>query len=82
MACCGQRRMRVSLSGQATAVENRMIAVPSPQVLFEYTGKTGMTVVGSGTGRSYRFSVPGARVLIDARDVHSLVGVENVRRLR
>ena len=82
MACCGQRRMQLSLSGQTAAVANRIIAVPSPQVLFEYTGKTGMTVLGSGTGRSYRFSEPGARVQIDARDVHSLVGIQNLRRVR
>ena len=82
MGCCGQRRMQLSLNGQTAAGANRIIAVPSPQVLFEYTGKTGMTVVGSGTGRSYRFSEPGARVPIDAGDVHSLAGVPNLRRAR
>lgn len=72
--------MQLLQSGRTVTVANGIIAVPSPQVFFEYTGKTGMTVVGSWTGRSYRFSKPGARVPINASDVGSLAGIPNLRR--
>ena len=50
-------------------------------IVFQYTGNTGMTVVGSATGQTYRFSAPGLRVQIDARDVPSLAGVPNLIRI-
>lgn len=82
MACCGQTRAQLSLTGKAALAANRVVAAPTPALLFEYTGRTGMTVVGSGTGRTYRFGEPGARVQIDARDVASLAAVPNLSRIR
>jgi hypothetical protein len=81
MACCGQTRSQLSLAGQVASAANRVVASPSPTVVFQYTGQTGMTVVGSGTERTYRFSAPGSRVQIDARDVRSLAGVPNLSRV-
>jgi hypothetical protein len=49
--------------------------------IFEYTGATALTVVGSGTGRTYHFERLGARVAIDARDQQSVARVPNVRRV-
>jgi hypothetical protein len=53
----------------------------APEVLFEYAGSTGLTATGPFTGRRYRFDGPGARVEVDARDVPSLMGIPNLRRV-
>ena len=82
MACCGQRRAALSTNGRAAAAMHGVASAPSPVVVYEYTGTTGMTVVGSATGRSYRFREPGARVQIDALDVRSLAGVPNLTRVQ
>lgn len=79
MSCCGQRRA-LSMSAQATATSNRGVLQQSPMLTFEYTGKTGLTVVGSATGRCYRFSQPGSRVQVDPRDLRSMTGVPNLIR--
>jgi hypothetical protein len=77
MSCCGQRRA-LSMSG-GVAPTSKVVAQQSPMLIFQYTGKTGMTVVGSSTGRIYRFSEPGSRVQVDPRDQRSLAGVPNLR---
>ena len=79
MPCCGQTRSQLNLGGQAVSGA-KPIATPSPTVMYQYTGKTGMTVVGA-SGRTYRFSEPGARVPVDAMDVRSMAGVPNLNRL-
>jgi hypothetical protein len=81
MPCCGQSRAQVSAGGQVVSSANRVVPAPSTMIVFQYTGKTGMTVVGSGTGQTYRFSAPGLRVQIDARDAPSLAGVPNLIRI-
>lgn len=82
MSCCGQKRSQLSLSGRVAAGGKGGVApTPSPVVLFEYTGKTGITIIGSGTGRTYRFSHPGTRVQIDIRDLSSLAAVPNLSRV-
>ena len=82
MACCGQKRAQLVQNRQAVAVTNKIVAVQSPLLLFEYSGKTAMTVVGAGTGRSYRFRTTGDRVQIDIRDLRSVTCVPNLIRVR
>jgi hypothetical protein len=53
-----------------------------PSVLFEYTGKTGLTVVGPTTGIRYRFDSPGAQLAVDPRDQSTLLYVPNLRPVR
>jgi hypothetical protein len=80
MPCCGQGRAAASGSGALAKPAER----PRPAqslVLYEYTGATGMTVRGPRSGVSYRFGHPGAKVAIDPRDVASMVGVPNLRRV-
>jgi hypothetical protein len=43
-------------------------------------GRTAMTVVGTVTGRVYRFAGPGSTVAIDTRDAASMIAVPNLRR--
>ena len=79
MACCGQKRALFSTSGRA--VEANRSPRPSSRVaLYEYTGKTSMTVTGAVSGLKYRFAQPGAKAQIDSRDVRSMAGVPNLRR--
>jgi hypothetical protein len=81
MACCGQRRALALTNGRLAEANHRPRPVP-PSALYEYTGATGMTVVGPISGRTYRFAQPGARVQVDARDIPSMTGLPNLRLLR
>ena len=40
-------------------------------VLFEYVGRTALTIIGPVTRTSYRFDSPGARAQVDSRDRNS-----------
>jgi hypothetical protein len=74
MSCCG-RRMRTDMRTVVTA------ARPPAGVLFEYVGRTGLTIIGPGSRTSYRFDGPGARVLVDGRDRPSLAVIPTLRRV-
>jgi hypothetical protein len=52
----------------------------SPAVVFEYVGKSGLTATGVVTRRQYVFAHPGARVAVDARDVHALRSIPLLRQ--
>jgi hypothetical protein len=80
MGCCGQRRVAVSSAPRLTQAA-RPVQQVSPGTVYEYTGTTGMTVYGRVSQRTYRFSQRGARVQIDPRDVPSLGGLPNLRRV-
>jgi hypothetical protein len=51
------------------------------KVQVEYIGPTGLTVRGRISGQIYRFPETGARVAVDTRDVPSLLGVPQLRRV-
>lgn len=53
-----------------------------PDINFEYTGKTALTVRGPVSGKNYRFSKPGATQLIDYRDTSSLMAIPVLKRVR
>jgi hypothetical protein len=40
--------------------------------VFTYVGRTALTVAGPSTGMVYRFTGPGARLRVDARDAVAL----------
>jgi len=42
---------------------------------FQYLGKTGLTVMGPRSGKSYRFDRPGAVVAVDPVDSRALAAV-------
>ena len=50
--------------------------------VFEYVGRTSLTVIGPATRASYRFDRPGSRVLVDGRDQASLATVPVLRQVR
>jgi hypothetical protein len=80
MACCGRR-----VSGSVRhwpPGEGRPAGRAEPRtVTFEYTGRTGLTVMGPVTGRQYRFRGAGATLPVDARDERSVAMVPHVRRV-
>jgi hypothetical protein len=53
--------------------------VRHPSAVFEYVGRTGLTVVGPVSGRRYRFEATGARVAVDTADMPSLTAVPQLR---
>ena len=51
-----------------------------PKVVFEYTGKTAMAVIGAVSRLRYTFIKPGAKVEVDARDRASLAAIPHLRQ--
>ena len=78
MACCGQDKGSYS---SVPMTRSNGFTAPGGTPIFEYTGATALTVVGSITGRTYHFERTGARIAIDARDQQSVAQVPNVRRV-
>jgi hypothetical protein len=60
----------------------RPAAATIHRIVFEYVGKTGMTVVGPSTGNRYRFDRAGARAVIDPRDHAAVAAVPHLRQVR
>jgi hypothetical protein len=80
MPCCGQKRQL--LVTEPTDPVARPAPPPPPEpVDFEYTGRTGLTVIGPVTGAPYRFAFSGAVVPVDPRDAPSLTAVPRLRRV-
>jgi hypothetical protein len=50
-------------------------------VMFEYTGRTALNIVGPGSRTAYRFDRPGARALVDSRDRAYLAQVPVLRQV-
>jgi hypothetical protein len=81
MPCCGQV---VVLSQMHALPSGTNLQDPAARVTvnFQYTGKTGLTVVGSVTGMQYRFIGPGATLPVDARDQFGMMSVPKLRIVR
>lgn len=83
MCNCGNKRTEFK---QQNAVVAAQVKTPIPSTqqktnsVFEYTGKTALTVMGNITGRRYRFNRPGDLQSIDPRDAEGMVAVPVLRR--
>ena len=77
MPCCGGNRSQ----SLARLSQDSAARTPSATVVMEYTGKTGLTVIGVRSGKLYRFDQPGARVQVDMRDLPVLHAVPHLKRL-
>jgi len=70
--CCGRGRAGFRFGGLRDA--------PSVAgAVFEYVGRSALTVTGPATGVVYRFPAPGARQKIDPRDRLALMKVPSLR---
>ena len=73
MACgCGQRGVRSEQQAARQMAAVRVNEVRVQAALFQYVGRTKLAAVGQVTRRVYRFDIPGAKVIVDGRDVASL----------
>jgi hypothetical protein len=81
MPCCGDARRQLGPVAKPKSATEQSAIMRRFAVEFEYTGATALTVVGSVSGRRYRFNDPGARVVIDPRDRPSLARVPRLREV-
>lgn len=72
MSCCGKQRTNWRGDSpripQAQSVNRRV-------VYFRYVGNKSISVVGSATGRTYKFWGAGATVAADPRDAPFIAGI-------
>lgn len=84
MCNCGNKRDTItqsqSLSVQ-TAAETSTVKI-WPDVNFEYTGNSGLSVTGGVTGKKYRFNHPGDIQLIDYRDASGMMAIPVLKRTK
>jgi len=70
--CCGRGR---PVFRSAALLDAPTVA----GAVFEYVGRSGLTVTGPATGVVYRFPTPGARQKVDPRDRLALMKVPSLR---
>ena len=83
MCNCGNKRSQYNQGNNASSVQTKTSIITSKQYtnsIFEYVGKTALTVVGNITGRRYRFNRPGDLQSIDSRDAAGMLAVPVLRR--
>lgn len=84
MPCCGQKRENIGRSyapGIGTP-PNGSGVYGGRKIFFEYTGRTSMVVIGTGSGSVYRFTAPGSKLTVDVRDVPYLRTVPNLEEIQ
>jgi len=83
MCNCGKKRNQQQPQLQESTAGHRY-AGPTEDwksMLFQYTGKTALTVTGSVTGKSYRFHQTGNIQSIDYRDVPGMRTVPVLKKV-
>ena len=85
MCNCGKKRTELK---QYTSVVNRVSVQPIQQatqnktgIVFQYTGKTGLTVTGNATRKTYRFSFPGDTQTVEMSDANGMNGITVLKRM-
>lgn len=84
MGCCGKSRERMKASPplrNAPPPPQANATSPAGTVVFEYTGRTRLTVIGPVTHSRYEFAGFGARLYVDQRDSVSVATVPALRRV-
>ena len=88
MGCCGGSRRAAAGTGRAPVTGSRPADRTSASearrlshAYFAYVGRTGLTVVGPRTGRTYRFAGPGQVVAVDPADRRGLATVPQLRQV-
>ena len=83
MCNCGNKRSQYNQENNVSSGQTETSTITSKQYtnsIFEYVGKTALTVVGNITGRRYRFNRPGDLQSIDSRDAAGMLAVPVLRR--
>lgn len=88
MCNCGNKRnatpaTNTQSSGMYTG--NQQVKIPTqktgPDIGFQYTGQSGLTVTGTVTGKKYRFNSPGEQQQVDYRDASAMALVPVLKRV-
>jgi hypothetical protein len=79
--CCGRNQKSLQYNAP-----NRVAAFPASEntrlgSMFQYLGKTALTVVGPITGARYRFERPGSQLSVNPRDRAGLLRVPVLKAL-
>jgi len=83
MCNCGNKRSQYNQENNVSSGQTKTSTITSKQYtnsIFEYVGKTALTVVGNITGRRYRFNRPGDLQSIDSSDAAGMLAVPVLRR--
>jgi len=89
MCNCGKKRDQLT---QQTNISRQInIVRPSQQqqtfvqtkapVLFEYTGKTALSIIGSVTRKSYRFHFSGDKKYVDPNDAVAMMAIPMLKKI-
>lgn len=82
MCNCGNKRNTYTQQQHANNANTNVAnsEMPFGKINFEYTGKTALTVKGSVTGITYRFTYPGDIKTVDVRDASTMLLVPALRK--
>ena len=84
MCNCGKKRINTYDPYQyiSNRIDDSELQTRREDIRFEYTGKTGLTVTGSATGRKYRFDFPGDIQPIDYKDSSGMMAISLLKKVR
>jgi hypothetical protein len=87
MTCCGKKRaqwpstLRNETGGGVSRVSSSPVNPPPGMVYFKYMGRSGVTVLGPTSGRTYQFFGLGAIAAVDPRDAPAVGSVPHLVRV-
>ena len=86
MCNCGKKRSQLTQQANVnsrqvnTSHQQQSITQKTP-VLFEYTGRTALSVIGNITRRNYRFNFTGDKQYIEPVDAVAMMSIPMLKRL-
>jgi hypothetical protein len=82
MCNCGNKRDTLTQSLSSDIVPEGTPVRIRPDVNFEYTGNSGLSVTGGVTGNKYRFNHPGDIQLIDYPDASGMMAIPVLKKIK
>lgn len=82
MSCCGNKRNQFSGSLSSGETNQKPVREKSmwSDIMFEYTGTTGLTAKGNVTGKVYRFNFTGDKQVVDYRDANGMISIPALQK--
>ena len=80
--CCGRGNARVQGATAQRVLVPRSETRAHGAAIFEYIGRTALTVFGPISGTPYRFNALGSRLAVDPRDRPALAVIPVLRFVR
>jgi len=86
MCNCGNKRSGTTNTQSSGMYAGKQpVKIPTqkmgPDIGFQYTGQSALTVTGSVTGKKYRFNSPGEQLQVDYRDASAMALVPVLKRV-